>query len=195
MSEQISVGYAFCGSFCTLAQSIAQLRMLSEKGYALHPIMSDITYSTDTRFGKCADFIAEIEGICGRAILHTIPQVEPIGPRSYLDALIIAPCTGNTVGKLANCIYDSNVSMAAKAQLRNHKPVVLAVATNDGLSMSAGNIGRLMAVRNIYFVPMLQDDILHKPESLIADFNKLEETLQSALAGKQLQPVYCGAAG
>lgn len=111
MNEQKNIGYGFCGSFCTLAQSVEQLRVLAARGYSMHPIMSEITYTTDTRFGSCADFIAEIEGICGRPILHTIPQVEPIGPKGYLDALIVAPCTGNTVGKLANGIYDTAITI------------------------------------------------------------------------------------
>lgn len=190
MSDGKNIGYGLCGSFCTLAQSVEQLRTLAAGGYNLYPILSEITYSTDTRFGNAADFIREIESICGRPVLHTIPQVEPIGPRGYLDALIIAPCTGNTVGKLANGIYDSSITMAAKAELRNHKPVILAVATNDGLGNSAGNIGRLMAVRHLYFVPMGQDDPVGKPESLIAHFDRIEATLESALSGKQLQPIY-----
>ncbi|MEG0541700.1 MAG: dipicolinate synthase subunit B [Angelakisella sp.] len=190
MSSQKSIGYGFCGSFCTLAQSVEQLRALGNQGYALHPIMSEITYSTDTRFGLCADFINEIECICGRSILHTIPQVEPIGPKGYLDALIIAPCTGNTIGKLANGIYDTSITMAVKAQLRNHKPVILAIATNDGLSGSAKNIGRLLTMHNLYIVPMQQDDPLHKPDSLISDFSKIEATLLAALEGRQLRPIY-----
>jgi len=190
MISQKSIGYGFCGSFCTLAQSVEQLRALVNQGYALHPIMSEMTYSTDTRFGLCADFIAEVEDICGRSILHTIPQVEPIGPKGYLDALIIAPCTGNTIGKLANGIYDTSITMAVKAQLRNHKPVILAIATNDGLSGSAKNIGRLLTMHNLYIVPMQQDDPLHKPDSLISDFSKIEATLLAALEGRQLRPIY-----
>lgn len=190
MNEQKNIGYGFCGSFCTLAQSVEQLRTLVAAGYNMHPIMTEITYTTDTRFGNCADFIAEIESICGRPILHTIPQVEPIGPKGYLDALIIAPCTGNTIGKISGGIYDSSVTLAIKAELRNHKPVILALATNDGLSGSAGNIGRLLTMHNIYFVPMAQDDPIHKPDSLIADFSLIEATLTEALAGRQLKPIY-----
>lgn len=190
MNEQKNIGYGFCGSFCTLAQSVEQLRTLVAAGYNMHPIMTEITYTTDTRFGNCADFIAEIESICGRPILHTIPQVEPIGPKGYLDALIISPCTGNTIGKISGGIYDSSVTLAIKAELRNHKPVILALATNDGLSGSAGNIGRLLTMHNIYFVPMAQDDPIHKPDSLIADFSLIEATLTEALAGRQLKPVY-----
>ena len=186
----LSVGYCLCGSFCTLGQSIAVLQTLAEKAYDLHPIMSEITYSTDTRFGRCQDIRERVEAICGRPVLHTIPQVEPIGPRAYLDVLVVAPCTGNTLGKLAGGIYDTSVTLAVKAQLRNHRPVALAVATNDGLGNSAQNIGRLMAVRGLYFVPMAQDDPVGKPESLVADFGRIEDTLCAALAGRQLQPVY-----
>lgn len=186
----ISIGYCLCGSFCTLERSIAALQALAEQGYDLHPIMSEITYATDTRFGRCQDFREQIEAICGRPVLHTIPQVEPIGPKAYLDALVVAPCTGNTLGKLAHGIYDTSVTMAVKAQLRNHRPVVLAVSTNDGLGNSAQSIGRLMAVRGVYFVPMAQDDPVGKPESLVADLTHLEEAVCQALQGHQLQPVY-----
>lgn len=190
MNSPLTVGYGLCGSFCTLAESIAALQGLGEMGYSLYPILSEITYSTDTRFGECQQFRNQIETICGKPVLHTIPQVEPIGPKNYLDALIVAPCTGNTLGKLANGIYDTSITMAVKAQLRNHKPVILAIATNDGLGASAKNIGRLMSVRNLYFVPMAQDDRVHKPESLIADFGRIGQTLSAALEGRQLQPVY-----
>lgn len=190
MNRPITIGYCMCGSFCTLAQSVAVLHDLAERDYLIYPIMSEITYSTDTRFGSCEDLRSRVESICGRPVLHTIPQVEPIGPKGYLDALIVAPCTGNTIGKLANGIYDTSVTMAVKAQLRNHKPVLLAVATNDGLGASARNIGRLLAARNLYFVPMSQDDPVGKPESLISDFDKIAPALTAALEGRQLQPVY-----
>lgn len=190
MNTPKNIGYGFCGSFCTLAQSMTALQGLAEKDYNLYPIMSEITYSTDTRFGRCEDFCHQAEAICGRPVLHTIPQVEPIGPKSYLDALIVAPCTGNSLGKLASGIYDSSICLAVKAQVRNHKPVILAVATNDGLGSSARSIGQLLSMRHIYFVPMAQDDPVGKPESLIADFGQIEATLMAALAGRQLQPVY-----
>lgn len=190
MNSPITIGYALCGSFCTLAQSISALQGLAENDYYIYPLMSEITYSTDTRFGRCEDFRNRVEDICGRPVMHTIPQVEPIGPKGYLDALIVMPCTGNTLGKLANGIYDSAVTMAVKAQLRNHRPVILGLATNDGLGASAINIGRLLTTRNVYFVPMAQDDPVGKPESLIADFDRLEDTLLAAMRGKQLQPVY-----
>ncbi len=187
--SKLKVGYALCGSFCTLQQSIEQLGVLKEK-YELYPIMSPLTYTTDTRFGRAEDFIWMVEDACGRKVINTITEVEPIGPKGYLDALVVAPCTGNTLGKLATGISDTPVTMAAKAQLRNKKPVQLAVSTNDGLSASAKNIGLLLNTSNIYFVPMAQDDPVNKPTSLIADFKRIPEALEKALERKQLQPVY-----
>lgn len=189
---KVRVGFAMCGSFCTLDRVIEELRLLVEDEYDVIPIMSEMTYTTDTRFGKSEDFIREIEDVCGRPILHTIPQVEPIGPKGLLDILVIAPCTGNTLGKLACGIFDTSVTMAAKAHLRNHRPVLIAVSTNDGLSTSAKNIGKLLAQKNIYFVPMSQDDPQRKPDSLVANYSKLISTLQAALEGKQLEPIYFG---
>lgn len=159
-------------------------------GYDVYPIMSDNSYSVDTRFGKAEDFIKDIEEICGREIMHTIKDVEPIGPKDMLDVLVIAPCTGNTIGKLCAGIYDTSVTSAAKAHLRNSKPVVIAVSTNDALSMSAKNIGMLMNMKNIYFVPMRQDDPSGKPTSIVALFDDIPSTIEKALIGKQIQPIY-----
>lgn len=192
MNELPSIGYALCGSFCTLERSVATLQRLAGEGYRLYPIMSEITYSTDTRFGTAESWRKRIEDICGRPVMHSIVEVEPIGPKGYLDALVVAPCTGNTLGKLAGGIYDSAVTMAIKAQLRNHRPVLLAPATNDGLGASARSLGRLMTARNLYFVPMRQDDPVSKPESLVSDFDRISESLKAALDGKQLQPLYLG---
>ena len=151
--------------------------------------MRCLLYTSDSRFGDAAGFQARIEKICGRPIIQTIPQAEPIGPKKLLDALVIAPCTGNTIAKLANGITDTTVTMAAKAHLRNSRPVILAVSTNDGLSANGKNIGELMNRKNIYFVPFGQDDPVHKPCSLVADFALIGPTIHEALEGRQIQPV------
>ena len=183
------VGFAMCGSFCTFKQVVPQIEILKKLNYDIIPIMSEIAYSTDTRFGKATDFINKIENICRHEILHTIPEVEPIGPRKMLDVLVVAPCTGNTVAKLANGITDTSVTMAAKSHLRNGRPVVLAVSTNDGLACGAKNIGNLLNFRNIYLVPFRQDDCDGKPRSLAADFSLIPESVSAALNGEQLQPI------
>ena len=188
-NDIFKIGYGLCGSFCTLTQSVKQMEKLAEKGHKIYPIMSPITYGIDTRFGTCKGFIDKIEGLSGEKVMHTIAEVEPIGPKSYLDILVVAPCTGNTLGKLANGIYDTSITLAIKAQLRNKKPVVLAVATNDGLANSAQNIGRVMNLPNVYFVPMAQDDPIGKPDSVIADFEKVEETVMKAMNGEKTQPI------
>ncbi|MEE1127668.1 MAG: dipicolinate synthase subunit B [Acutalibacteraceae bacterium] len=185
----LKVGYAMCGSFCTLKRAVEEIKVLKEKDFDIYPIMSPITYSTDTRFGKAADFIGEVEEICGKKIISTVKEAEPIGPKGLLDVLVISPCTGNTLGKIANGITDSSVSMAAKAHLRNGRPLVLTIATNDALSASAKNIGSLMNTKNVYFVPFGQDDAFKKPTSLISDFSLIYDTVISALDGKQLQPI------
>ncbi|MBQ5902136.1 MAG: dipicolinate synthase subunit B [Clostridia bacterium] len=185
----LKVGYAMCGSFCTLKRAVEEIKVLKEKDFDIYPIMSPITYSTDTRFGKAADFISEVEEICGKKIICTVKDAEPIGPKGLLDVLVISPCTGNTLGKIANGITDSSVSMAAKAHLRNGRPLVLTIATNDALSASAKNIGALMNTKNVYFVPFGQDDAFKKPTSLISDFSLIYDTVISALDGKQLQPI------
>lgn len=178
-----------CGSFCTLKRAVDEMEALKEKGYDIYPIMSPIVQSTDTRFGKAADFCERVKNICGRDIIFTIAEAEPIGPKALLDVLTIAPCTGNTAAKIANGITDTAVCMAAKAHLRNGRPLVLAIATNDALSASAKNIGMLMNAKNIYFVPFGQDDAHKKPTSLIADFSLIDDTLLAALEGRQLQPI------
>lgn len=182
-----SIGFAMCGSFCTFKEVLRVMKTLTD--YQLVPILSEAAYQTDTRFGAAADFRQQIEDICGAPILHTLPQVEPLGPKKLLDALIIAPCTGNTLGKLANGIADSAVSFAVKAHLRNGRPVIVAISTNDALCASAENIGKLLARRHYYFVPFGQDDPHGKPYSLVADFSLLPQTLSLALQGKQLQPL------
>ncbi|WP_343252371.1 dipicolinate synthase subunit B [Ligaoa zhengdingensis] len=187
--NNIRVGFAICGSFCTFSKVLPEMQRLVDAGYEVWPIMSAISCTTDTRFGKAADFVAQIEEMCGRPIIKTIKDAEPIGPKALLDALVIAPCTGNTLGKLANGITDTSVTMACKAHLRNARPVVIAVSTNDGLGASARNIGQLLNVRNLYFVPYRQDDCIKKPTSLVADFTLIQPTLEHALKNLQLQPI------
>ena len=192
--QKIVFGYALCGSFCTFEKAIEQMREIAGKGYEILPIMSDNAYATDTRFGKAADFIWEIEDICKNKIIHTIVGAEPIGPKRMVDAMLISPCTGNTLAKLAGGITDTPVTMAAKSTLRIGLPVVINLATNYALGASAQNIGRLMNTKNIYFVPLRQDDPVKKPMSLVADFTQLLPTALNALEGRQLQPVLRGAA-
>ena len=183
------LGFALCGSFCTLERTLKTMAELAAAGWEIQPIMSPITYETDTRFGAAEQWRDRVEGLCGRPIWHTVPQVEPIGPRKLLDILLVAPCTGNTLGKLANGITDTPVTMAVKAHLRGDRPVVLAVSTNDGLSGSATGLGALLCRKNYYFVPFGQDDPLKKPTSLCAELSLTGAALEAALRGEQLQPL------
>jgi dipicolinate synthase subunit B len=187
--KQYNIGFALCGSFCTFSKVIPMIEELQEKGYSLYPIMSDAAYFTDTRFDTAQSFREKIETICKRNIIHTIYDAEPIGPKKMLDALVVAPCTGNTLAKLAGGIADTSVTLAAKAHLRNNRPIVVAVSTNDALAGAASNIGRLLATKNYYFVPMGQDDPQNKPTSVVAHFSKIPETLYAALSGNQIQPI------
>ena len=189
--DQLRIGFAVCGSFCTLGQALAEMEKLAATA-TLIPLASPIVQTTDTRFGKAADFLARMEAAAGRPVIRRIDEAEPIGPKKLLDVLVIAPCTGNTLAKLANGVTDTPVTMAAKAHLRNGRPLVLAVATNDALGASARNIGTLMNARNVYFVPMAQDDPAKKPTSVIADFTRIGETVTAALEGRQLQPLLMG---
>ncbi len=184
-----TVGFAMCGSFCTLSKAVEQMEGLREQ-YNLLPIMSRNTYETDTRFGKAQDFIDKAESICGRKVLHTIPEAEPIGPKGLVDVMAVCPCTGNTLSKLALGITDTPVTMAVQSALRIGLPVVLCLASNDALGASGQNAARLLNTKNIYFVPMKQDDPEKKPFSLVADFSLLKETIHAALEGRQLQPVF-----
>ncbi len=183
------VGFALCGSFCTFEEVIPQIEVLKKLNYDVIPIMSQIAYNTDTRFGTAKSFRDRIENICKHEILHTIPQAEPIGPKKMLDVLVVAPCTGNTAAKLSVGITDTPVTMAAKSHLRNGRPVVLAVSTNDGLSGAAKNIGNLLNYRNVYLVPFRQDDSEKKPRSVTADFALIPESVEAALKGEQLRPI------
>lgn len=187
--ENITVGYAFCGSFCTIAESLKALKELSKQNIKIKPIMSQIVYNTDTRFGKADELINQVEEICKDKIIHDIAAAEPIGPKNLLDIIIVAPCTGNTLAKIALGITDTPVTMAVKAHLRNNKPVVLAPATNDALGASCKNLGLLHNTKNIFFVPYRQDDPHSKNNSLVCDFSLIPKTAEKALKGIQLQPV------
>lgn len=184
------IGYAFCGSFCTHSQSLEQLRNLKNKGIEILPIMSDNVYNTDTRFGRAMDFISKVEEITNKKVVNSIVEAEALGPKIKLDALIIAPCTGNTLAKLARGITDTPVTMATKAHLRSDRPTIIALCSNDALSANLQNISILLERKNIFFVPMKQDDPVNKPHSLVADFDKLEETFKLACEYKQLQPLF-----
>ena len=188
MADKIRLGFAMCGSFCTFKLVLEELERLA-KDYDITPIMSQGAAFTDTRFGKAEDFRRRVAEICGRVPITTIADAEPIGPRALLDVLVIEPCTGNTLGKLANGITDTPVTMAAKAHLRNGRPLVLAVSTNDALGASARNIGALMNAKNIFFVPVRQDSPRGKPASLVADFSETAAAIKSALEGRQTQPL------
>ena len=185
----ITLGYAFCGSFCTIQKSVEVLKELAKFDIKIIPIMSDIVYKTDTRFGECKELIKTVEDICGNKIIHDVVAAEPIGPKNLLDIIVVAPCTGNSLSKIALGITDTAVTMGVKAHLRNNKPVVLGIATNDALGATAKNIGILSNTKNIYFVPYRQDDPQGKPTSLVCDFGKIPETIGAALNKSQLQPV------
>lgn len=187
--EKIRLGYAICGSFCTFSKALEQLQALQNLGYDITPIMSEFAYSTNTRFGTAQEITHRVREITGKEIIHTIDGAEPIGPKGLLDILVIAPCTGNTLGKLAGGITDTAVTMACKAHLRNARPVVIAVSSNDALTNSGKNIGLLLNQKQLYFVPMRQDDTEKKPASIVADFSLLPQTVELALQGKQLQPM------
>lgn len=183
------VGFAMCGSFCTFQKAVEQLEKLVEAGYTVLPIMSGNAYRLDTRFGNAADWIQKVEKLCERPIIHTITEAEPIGPKKLVDIMVVCPCTGNTAAKLAGGITDTSVTMAVKSSLRNQIPVLLTMATNDALSGSAMNLGKLLNTKNIYFTPMGQDDSEKKPTSIIADFNRVMMAIDAAKQGKQLQPL------
>ena len=189
MNEQLTLGFAMCGSFCTFDAVLTQLEAIRAEFPKIIPIMSTVSYETDTRFGTAEDFRARLERACGQPVIHTIAQAEPIGPKKLLDVLVIAPCTGNTLAKLANGIADTPVTLAAKAHLRNERPIVIAVSTNDALAGNAENIGKLLARGHYFFVPMRQDNAIKKPRSVVADFTRLPETIRAALNGRQLQPL------
>lgn len=187
--EPKTIGFAMCGSFCTHSRALAALEAIAAQYEHVVPIVSEITASTDTRFGAAHDLMREMERICDRRVICTVRDAEPIGPKKLLDLLIIAPCTGNTLGKMAAGITDSTVTMAAKAHQRNGRPVVICMASNDALSGSAPALGQLLMRKNLYFVPFGQDDPDQKPTSLVADFTLLPDTVRAAFQGRQLQPI------
>lgn len=187
--SECTVGIAITGSFCTFDKVLKEIEVLKEKGANLIPVFSDHAADMDNRFWKAEEYRQKIEEITGNKGIYTIQEAEPIGPRAYLDVLLIAPCTGNTLAKLCNGITDTAVLMAAKAHLRNGKPLVISVSTNDALGINFKNIGALMAMKNIYFVPFGQDDHVKKPNSMIAKVDLIEDTLLAAMEGRQIQPV------
>ncbi len=182
------IGFAMCGSFCTFSEVFPQMENLCRE-HTVTPIFSDSSYSISSRFGTARAHIETAESLCGCSVLHTIEEVEPIGPKKLFDILIIAPCTGNTLAKLAHSIADSPVTMAAKSHLRNGRPLLIALSTNDGLAGAAENIGRLLWRKHCYFVPFRQDDPAGKPTSLIADFSRIPAAMDAAMEHRQLQPV------
>ena len=181
----MNIGFAMCGSFCTFSKVFPVVEALAKK-HTVYPIFSA---TTDSRFGKASEFLERAEEICGQAVIKTIAEAEPIGPKKLLDILVIAPCTGNTLAKLSHSIADTPVTMAAKSHLRNGRPVLVAISTNDGLAGAAENIGRLMARKHFYFVPYGQDDPEQKPTSLVAHFDLIPQAVELAVQGRQMQPV------
>lgn len=187
--KQRTVGFAITGSFCTYEKIKDVVRRLVEEDNRVIPIFSNSAQTVNCRFGNARDFIIEIQEITGEHGIFTLQEAEPIGPKAFLDVLVIAPCTGNTMAKLCAGITDSPVLMAAKAHMRNEKPVVISVSTNDALGANLKNIGELMNTKNIYFVPFGQDDYVKKPKSMIAHVDQISETVEEALKGRQIQPV------
>lgn len=191
--KELRVGFAFCGSFCTMSRALDALEQTAARFGPVTPIVSEAVARTDTRFGAAHDFMREMERICDCRVIDSVAGAEPIGPKGLLDVLVICPCTGNTLAKLAHGVTDSSVTMAAKAHLRNGRPLVVALATNDGLAGSAPNLGAMLGRKNVYFVPFGQDDYAGKPTSLVADFTRLPETVEHACRGEQLQPLLLAA--
>lgn len=188
------IGYALTGSFCTFSKSIEAVARMAEAGYEVTPIMSYNAYEISTRFGSAQSFRNKLEELTGRQIIHTIEDAEPIGPKGMFDILCVAPCTSNTLAKLCCGVNDTPVTMAVKSHIRNSRPVVIAVSTNDALAAAAKNLGMLQSLRNYYFVPYRQDDHTNKPFSMVADFTLIEKTIELALDGVQIQPMIYGAA-
>ena len=184
------IGFALCGSFCTHSKSLEEMKKLALAGYEILPIVSENVFLTDTRFGTSAELMQKIKDICGKDAIHTIRDAEPIGPSVHLDAMIISSCTGNTLSKMANGITDTAVCMAAKAHLRNDRPLIIAPASNDALSANLKNIAALLAKKCVYFVPMYEDDPKNKPHSLVARFELTLPTLKAALEGKQYRGIF-----
>ncbi|MBC8589202.1 dipicolinate synthase subunit B [Paratissierella segnis] len=187
--EGLKIGFALTGSSCNFSNVFPVIDELAEKGGDIYPIISHAVDTFDTRFGTAWEWKNRLEEITKKELIKTIVEAEPVGPKLKLDVLVVAPCTGNTIAKLANAITDTSVTMACKAHLRNQRPLILAIATNDGLGANAKNIGMLLNMKNVYFVPFGQDDAINKPNSVIAKFDKIEGTIEAALKGKQFQPL------
>ena len=187
--NKIKIGFVLTGSFCTFSKTIPKMKELVKQGAKVIPIMSYNAYNLDTKFGKAQEFIEEIEEITGKEIIHTIQGAEPIGPKKMTDIMVIAPCSGNTMAKLAYDIIDTPAVMAAKSHLRNNRPLVIAASTNNGLSGNAENIGRLLNRKNYYFVPFKQDNPISKPRSIVFEFEYLIRTIKAALDGEQISPI------
>ena len=183
------IGFVMTGSFCTFRKTIDELKKIVKLGAKVIPIMSENSYTMDTKFGKAEDFINEVEDITGTQILHTIQEVEPIGPKDMLDILVVAPATGNTMAKLANDIIDNSATMAVKSHLRRERPVVIAISTNNGLSGAGENIGKLFNRKRYYFVPFKQDNPITKPRSIVFDPSYLIKTIEYALDNEKIQPI------
>lgn len=183
----MTIGYAMTGSFCTFAKSLEALSELVQAGHTVIPVMSETAYATDTRFGPAEFFVNAMETLTGNNVIHTITEAEPIGPQKLFDVLCVAPCTSNTMAKLAHGITDTAVTMAVKSHLRNARPVVIGISTNDALGNAAKNIGTLMNYRCYYFIPFSMDDAVNKPRSMVCDFTKVRETIEAAYQG--LEPV------
>ena len=184
------IGYAICGSFCNFSATLGALKKLLEQGYEIQPIMSERAYSTDTRFFKAEEFREKIARLCGREIIHTIESAEPLGPKNPLDALIIAPCTGNTLAKISRGITDTAVTMAAKAHLRCDRPLLIALSSNDAMAAGLSGLAGVITRRSVYFVPMRQDDPKGKPHSLVAELDMLPEALSAMFDGRQIRPIF-----
>lgn len=192
MNQHIRVGFALTGSFCTFSRVLHVIEEMAKQNYSVTPILSENAGHTDTRFGKADTWRARLKALCGSPVLDSIVACEPIGPKAMFDVLVVAPCTGNTLAKLAHGVTDTAVTMAVKSHLRGARPVVLAVSTNDALSGSAANIGALLNRKHFYFVPMGQDNPSGKPCSVVAQMEKIPQTVEAALAGRQLQPLLAG---
>ena len=189
MDNTITAGFALTGSYCTYSKVFNAIESLVGAGINLIPIFSDNSVVTDTRFGKASDFIKKAEEITGNKLLKSISDVEPIGPKNIVDIILVVPCTGNTIAKLANGITDTPVTMAVKSHIRNNKPVLIGVSTNDGLGVNLKNIGVLLDTKNFYFIPFRQDDYINKPKSLVLDYDKVIESTKLALDKKQIEPL------
>ena len=184
------IGYGFCGSFCTLSRGFLGMEQLIAEGRSILPLMSEAVYSTDTRFGRAEDWREKVTAATGEEIVHTVVDAEPLGPARPLELLVLAPCTGNTLAKIALGVTDTAITMAAKAHLRRDRPLLIALASNDPLSANLANIARLITRKGVFFVPMAQDDPENKPHSLVADFSLLPAGVSAALAGKQIRPLF-----